>query len=250
MNIPRGYNACNAAWRNEINTAASKNKLEMSQVEKRDMIWNGKKRFERKVARRKKKTHIKSNLWSINPVVCGLGLVREIDLIPWAWTPSIFCLQSIFMNPRGFSRIKHINNQCVRGWRSPNHCIQSERPPLGAAQTQCIVGGKRSAIRDDGVEFGGTLTVRKRVHIEMEIQIFVTEEVNDAGKGLGRSLGDLYYFGWFYSLHRAFVMLFQNNGTLRLYWKYSALRWNAVFIRFGASYWIVIIKHMHYLVFF
>lgn len=97
-----------------------------SRKERHDMKWE-------------EKTHIKSNLWS---VVCGLGLVREIDLIPWAWTPSIFCLQSIFMNPRGFSRIKHINNQCVRGWRSPNRCIQSERPALGAAQTQCIVGGR------------------------------------------------------------------------------------------------------------
>lgn len=126
--------------KNEINTLSCLTQWQAGNVTSR------KERHDMKCGKKglKEKTHIKSNLWSINAVVCGLGLVREIDLIPWAWTPSIFCLQSIFMNPWGFSRMKHINNQCVRGWRSPNHCIQSERPALGPAQAQCIVGGKRS----------------------------------------------------------------------------------------------------------
>lgn len=48
------------------------------------------------------------------PLCWSWAIVRKIELIPWAWTPSIFCLQSIFMNPQGFCGIKHINNQRSR----------------------------------------------------------------------------------------------------------------------------------------
>lgn len=111
MNIPRGYEAGNAhiyklscltQWQR---CKRLKLQLEMSKVEIRHMIWKEK---ERKVATR-------SVSEALIPLCWLWSIVRKIELIPWAWTPSIFCLQSIFMNPQGCCGIKHINNQSS-GW--------------------------------------------------------------------------------------------------------------------------------------
>lgn len=146
------------------------------------------------------KKHVKTKDFFFETLIplCGLGQVRKINFIPLAWTPSIFCLRSIFMNPQGFLRIKHINNLLCRwakvctGLTKPR-LLQLEQIGLNwncfihDSTLHCV---EKSTImglaRDAEMEFGSCLTVRKCVYIQKEQteNIFFVIEVNDARKGL------------------------------------------------------------------
>lgn len=81
-----------------------------SRKERHDMKWEKKKEEKWQQEKNISRTIFEALI----PLCWSWAIVRKIELIPWAWTPSIFCLQSIFMNPQGFCRIKHINNQRSR----------------------------------------------------------------------------------------------------------------------------------------
>lgn len=104
MNIPSVKQGCTSQRMTERNFY---NLFRLSQFTAKEML---------KVKEPIEKKHVKTKDFFFETLIplCGLGQVRKINFIPLAWTPSIFCLRSIFMNPQGFLRIKHINNLLCR----------------------------------------------------------------------------------------------------------------------------------------